>query len=72
MEFINIVVRSLIMAAAFHLHITNMKKTHLRGCSIACFNGELVLENVHVLTFSCQQSVNKYQTQAADCSKQEN
>ena len=37
MEFINTVVRSLIVDAAIHLHITNMKKSRLRVCSIAYF-----------------------------------
>ena len=35
MESINIMVRSLIIAAALHLHIPNMKKTRLPVCLIA-------------------------------------
>ena len=57
MEFINTVVRSLIIAAALHLNITNMKKIRLRVCSTACFTINTCF-NVYMLTAKSEQTPN--------------
>ena len=72
MVFINRVVRSLIIAAALHLHIINMKKNPFTSVFDCLFYDKHILKCEHVLTVICQQSVNKYQTMAADLSNQEN
>ena len=68
MEFINTVVRPLILTAILDLQTNNsVRKTRLREYSIACFTISTCLTDSH-LSARCK----KYQIQAADWSKQEN